>query len=207
MSEAWREVLRFWFTDAAADPAALEKRMAQWFTNDERERAAFDDSIRAQFGATIDAAVRGDLEDWVQSAHGRLAVVLVLDQFARNVHRGSERAFSGDARALELVQQGMKGGADLLLSPLERYFFYMPLQHAEDAAVQQRSVEVFRKLASEAPPQLHEFLTGGIGYAEMHRDLVLRFGRFPHRNALLGRASTAAEREYLAGDVPDFGQN
>ncbi len=210
MSAPWHDILRFWFEDAAGDARGIDERVALWFGNDAARRAQFDDEIRARFGDTIDAAVRGELDDWARDARGRLALILVLDQFPRNVHRGSGRAFSGDERALRLAIEGMANGADHLLDALERMFFYMPLQHAEDAAVQRQSVEIYRRLvqrlSADVPEEVRELIVGVIGYAEMHRDIVVRFGRFPHRNALLGRRSTPAEREYLAGGAADFGQ-
>ncbi len=210
MTSPWDDVLQFWFADATTDAREIGKRVDLWFGNDAGRRAAFDDAIRTRFGDTIEAALRGNLDDWARDARGRLALILVLDQFPRNVHRGSERAFSGDERALRLALEGMKSGADHLLDPVERMFFYMPLQHTEDTAMQRHSVEVYRllaqRLAPDVPLQVRELIVGSVGYAETHRDIVIRFGRFPHRNAVLGRRSTPAEREYLAGGAPDFGQ-
>ncbi len=207
MSAPWQRVLDFWFDGATSSPQALERRTEIWFGNDAGEQQAFDDAIRRQFGADVDAALRDELDSWAPDAHGRLALILLLDQFTRNIFRGTGRAFSGDAAALQLVLDGMTLGADLRLEPLERMFFCMPLEHAEDAGVQNRGVEAFQRLAANAPPHLRALLGGCVHFARAHRDIVVRFGRFPHRNAALGRASTPAEREYLAGDAPDFGQS
>ena len=173
-------VLDFWF-----GPPPLQVRTA-WFRKD----PAFDDSIRARFGAAVDAALAGEL-CWPGST-GLLAQTLVLDQFPRNLFRGQARAFAGDAQALAIALQLIDSGAHLALHPLQRWFVYLPLEHAEDLALQDRSVALFSALAADAG------MADALDYAERHRDVIRRFGRFPHRNAALGRPSTAEERAYLA---------
>jgi|SRR5688572_10252656 len=201
-----RQVLDFWFGDAGSDAGALESRVRVWFGMDAAAVEAFDEHIRSEFGAEVEAALRGELDNWKQPAQARLALVILLDQFPRNIFRGSARAFAGDARALELVQEGLKNGADRLLTPVRRLFFYMPLQHAEDAAAQTRGIEEFRRLAADAPPELRAVFESSANYARLHHEIIVRFGRFPHRNAALGRDSTVAEREFLASGATDFGQ-
>jgi uncharacterized protein (DUF924 family) len=185
-------VLDFWFgpPDAAA-PAPREA----WF----RKSAAFDDEIRARFGTLVEAALGGPLPPpWEADAQARLAQLIVLDQFPRNLFRDSARAFAGDARALALAQRMVAAGEDRALSPLQRWFCYLPLEHAEDLALQDESVRLFRALADEASTDgLAATLAGALDYALRHRDVIARFGRFPHRNRVLGRASTPDELEYL----------
>jgi len=178
------DVLAYWF-------APGPERPTRWFRGD----AATDADCRQRFAATLDAAARGELDEWTATPRGRLALIVVLDQFSRNVHRGTPRAFAHDARALALCLDGLARGDDRALAPEERAFFYLPLEHAEDAAMQARSVACFEALAAEAPEQCAGFLP----WAREHRDVIARFGRFPSRNATLGRRSTPDEEAFLAG--------
>ena len=174
-----REVLDFWFGDA---PAAR----AEWFRKD----PAFDARIRERFGVLIEAVLAG--ASFGDSASERLARVVVLDQFTRNVFRDTPPAFAGDSLARSLAQAMTEGGDDLQLPPWQRAFAYLPFEHAEDEALQERSVRCFEALAEQAPE-----LAGMLDYARKHRDVIRRFGRFPHRNAILGRTSTAQELAFL----------
>lgn len=178
-----QDVLDFWF-----GPPPLAQR-AEWFRKD----AAFDATIRARFGAAIEAALKGELAAWDATPRGALARVIVLDQFTRNAFRATARAFAGDALALAAAGAMVERGDDRRLAALERVFAYLPFEHAEDATMQARSIALFGALAREEPA-----LAGFEDYARRHAAVVERFGRFPHRNRLLGRASTAAETEYLA---------
>ncbi len=180
-----RDVLDFWFGTADAFDA-------RWFNGGQ----AFDREIGERFGATIDAALAGELDAWTATTDGALALIVVLDQFTRNVHRGTPRAFAGDARALALAQALIAGGADRALPPLRRWFVYLPLEHAEDLALQDACVARFEALLAEAGAQ-REAIASALDYARRHRDVIARFGRFPHRNAILGRASTAEELDFL----------
>jgi uncharacterized protein (DUF924 family) len=186
-------VLDFWFGPPGA--AASAPREA-WF----RKSAAFDDEIRGRFGALVEAALAGPLPPpWDADAAARLAQLIVLDQFPRNLFRDSARAFAGDARALALAQRMVAAGEDRALAPLQRWFCYLPLEHAEDLALQDESVRLFQALAAEAPDEgLATTLAGALDYAQRHREVIARFGRFPHRNRVLGRASTPEELEYLS---------
>ncbi|MDP1535049.1 MAG: DUF924 family protein [Rubrivivax sp.] len=176
-------VLAFWF---GAAPLATR---AEWFRKD----PAFDDAVRQRFGASIEAALAGTLgPDWSTTPAQRLAQLLMLDQFTRNIFRGSARAFAGDERALGLARALVADGSHLALAPLQRWFVYLPYEHAEDSATQDDSVRLFEALASADPA-----LAGALDYAQRHRDVIRRFGRFPHRNALLGRDSSADELAYL----------
>ena len=185
------EVRAFWFLpDTGAGTAAGFR--PEWFRKD----PAFDESIRARFGPLVERALTlpaGAPPAWGAAPDDVLAEILVLDQFPRNLYRGQPLAFAGDARALALALALIARGDDRRLRPLERLFAYLPLEHAEDLALQDRSVDLFSALAAG-----HEGFGEVLDYAERHRDVIRRFGRFPHRNAALGRASTPAEVEYLA---------
>ena len=176
------EVVDFWF-----GPPPLAKR-AEWFRKD----AAFDELIRQRFGPMVDEALAHGLR-WGDEPVARLAQLIVLDQFPRNLFRGSARAFAGDSRALDLSLALIDSGEHLMLQPLQRWFAYLPLEHAEDLALQDRCVDLCMAL-SEAEPGFAEALD----YAHRHRDVIARYGRFPHRNAALGRLSTPDELVYLA---------
>ena len=165
------DVLTFWF----ADPG-------RWWKKD----PAFDDEIRDRFLELHEAVRRGEREDWRATPHGALAYVIVLDQFSRNLFRGSARSFEGDPQALAAARDALDRGFDRGLSTDERMFVCMPFMHSEDIADQDRCVALFASGPLES-----------LSYAEKHRDIVRRFGRFPHRNAALGRPSTAEEAEFL----------
>ena len=187
-----RDVLHLWF-GAGEDPwDVAPELMKRWFVRD----PAFDAEIEASFGDAIAAARRGELDGWADSARGRLALLILLDQFPRNVFRGHAGAFASDGKALEIALEGLSLGHDASVRPVERTFFYLPLEHAEDLGLQDRSVALFTALEAEWP---------GVGfakmareYAEKHREIIARFGRYPHRNAVLGRESTPEELEYLS---------
>jgi uncharacterized protein (DUF924 family) len=196
------DVLEFWFADAAMGPEAIARRNRVWFTGG----APFDRACTERFAATLEAAVNGELDHWQESPRGRLALILVLDQLSRNIHRRTAAAYQQDGRALAACRKGIELGHDLELSAIERRFFYMPMEHAEDRDVQARSVQHFEALAGEAPEESRESLEAAADHARRHRDIVEKFGRFPHRNAVLGRDSTADEEAYLADDAPRFGQ-
>lgn len=182
-----QEILDFWF--GAPGSAEFGSSRAQWFRKD----LAFDALIAQRFGATVNAALAGELRDWEATAAGSLARIVVLDQFTRNMFRETPRAFAGDPFALSTAQSILARGDDAMLLPVQRTFVYLPFEHAEDLALQQRSVALFSALAAE-----HASLQGNLDYAIRHRDVIQRFGRFPHRNALLGRPSTAEELAFLA---------
>jgi uncharacterized protein (DUF924 family) len=183
-----QDVLDFWFLPSA-DPAYGQQR-AVWFRKDD----AFDAAVRERFGAVIDQALAGGLREWDElGAQGTLARILVLDQFTRNAFRGLPQSFAGDALALAAAQQLVDSGADQGLLPVQRWFAYMPFEHAEEAHMQERSVALFGTLAQANPGY-----DGVLDYAHKHRGVIARFGRFPHRNPILGRASTPEEADYLA---------
>jgi uncharacterized protein (DUF924 family) len=196
------EILEFWFKEQELSAPKIDRRMDLWFGEDE----AFDLEIEREFGDDIRTAADGKLDHWAKSPRGRLALILLLDQFRRNIYRGTPKAFDKDKAALKLCVEGAMDKKDQGLTPIERVFFYMPLQHSESAKVQAKSVELYTKLAESVSPTYRETFQTVAYYAELHRDIVEQFGRFPHRNQLLGRKNTPAEEEYLSGDSPDFGQ-
>lgn len=182
-----QEVLDFWF--GAPGGHEYGKARAEWFRKDER----FDAAIRERFGKLVEQAVAGGLREWDEEGpHGVLARIIVLDQFTRNAFRGTPASFAGDALALAAARKLADSGADRELPPFQRAFAYMPFEHAEDAGMQERAVELFTALAQE-----HEGFADMLDYAHRHRGVIARFGRFPHRNAILGRASTPDETDYL----------
>lgn len=178
-------VLTFWF--GAIDPGA-DRARPEWFRKD----LTFDERIRAQFGTQIEQALAGELGGWAASPPAALAQLLLLDQFTRNVFRGTPRAFAGDAQALTAARSLLQCGADQALTPLRRVFVYLPFEHAEDEAAQAESLRLFGALA-----RIDSALAGFEDHARRHAEVIERFGRFPHRNAILGRASTPEEIEFL----------
>lgn len=195
-------IIAFWFKAQELSAPQIDHRLDVWFGEDE----VFDQEIRGQFADDVERASEGALEHWADEPRGRLALILLLDQFRRNIHRNTAEAYSKDRVALKLCVEGAIAKKDRGLAPIERAFFYMPLQHAESAKVQERSVMLFNKLAEAVSPTYRETFATIAQFAELHRDIIAQFGRFPHRNKVLGRANTPEEDEYLAGDSPDFGQ-
>lgn len=148
----------------------------------------------------------GELDDWADTADGRLALILVLDQFSRNLNRGHADAFRGDDKARALCIEGVEKNMHASLSPCQQAFFFMPLEHAECADHQEMSVRLYERLSHRCEPEWRELTDGYAEYAKSHRDVVLRFGRFPHRNQVLGRDSTAEELDYLEEGGATWGQ-
>jgi uncharacterized protein (DUF924 family) len=178
------DVLRFWFGEGPPYAARPE-----WF----RKSDDFDREIERRFSPLIEAALRDELASWASDAQTALARVIVLDQFTRNTFRNTPKAFAGDALALAAAQAMVAAGQDRQLAPVQRVFVYLPFEHAEDLRAQETSMQLFGRLAEEAPQEG----TGWLDYARRHHEVVVRFGRFPHRNAILGRASTPEEAEFL----------
>lgn len=201
-----QEVLLFWFGQRPYGPEQVAQRARLWFGDPHAPELTpqTDELITERFGSLMLSAARGELSSWESSPRRRLALILLLDQFPRNVHRGRPSAFTHDARALSLAVSGMQFGADAALDPLERLFFYMPLMHAESLEVQDESVAAFRRLQEEAPEELRAQFDSALHYARLHREVIARFGRFPHRNRILQRPDTAAEAQWLASEDPGF---
>ncbi|MDP4300324.1 DUF924 family protein [Leptothrix discophora] len=185
-----QEVLDFWF--GSPDSPSHGRTRVEWFRKD----PAFDALIAERFGALVQAALAGGLLDWERTESGdarpALALLIVLDQFPRNLYRGDARAFDGDARALDIAGRLVGAGLDRALLGVERQFVYLPFEHAESLVAQRCAMALFTQLARDEPA-----LAGLVDWARRHHDIVARFGRFPHRNAVLGRQSTAEELEFL----------
>jgi uncharacterized protein (DUF924 family) len=195
-------ILSFWFREQELSAPQIDRRMDIWFGSDE----VFDHECKKEFSGDVDRASEGKLDHWADEPLGRLALILLLDQFRRNIYRGTLDAFSKDKVALKLCVEGAMAKTDKDLTPIQRVFFYMPLQHAESRKVQAKAVEIYNRLAKAVSPTYRETFETVAQFAELHHDIVQQFGRFPHRNKLLNRENTPEEDEYLAGDSPDFGQ-
>ncbi|NNC63792.1 MAG: DUF924 domain-containing protein [Gammaproteobacteria bacterium] len=204
MTASAEEILAFWFGEPAVDAAAVQVLMKRWFHTDSEQDAL----TRDRFGSAMADAAASRLQNWEGRPRSRLALILLLDQFPRNVFRGTAAAFEQDAKALNLTINGIAAAQDRDLGPFERLFFYMPMQHSESIAVQNRSVELFDELARSAGTDfLADALASSADYARQHRDIIARFGRFPHRNEILGRTSTEAEVRFLEQGGATFGQD
>lgn len=186
-------VLAFWLGDVDEHGFSPAAKVQSWWKKD----AAFDAELRKRFGALHEAVRSGACDDWLTSARGRLAYVIVLDQFSRNMFRDTPGAFASDARALEVAGEGIELGHDRELQGPARSFLYMPFMHAEDLMAQTRCVELFEAFAGELEGEHAKSIGNNVDFAEKHRVIIERFGRFPHRNAILGRASTAEEDAFL----------
>lgn len=197
------EVLTFWFRERSLSAPQIDARMDVWFGDD----PDFDAQVKKEFADDVERASAGELDHWAHDARGRLALILLIDQFRRNIYRGKPEAFRKDKVALKLCIDGATAKMDQSLSPIEKVFFYMPLQHSESLKVQKKACEIYRHLARNVSATYKETFEVSAQFAELHADIIERFGRFPHRNKVLGRENTPEEDAYLAGDVPSFGQS
>jgi uncharacterized protein (DUF924 family) len=197
MDEA-RKVRDFWFGKNPLSHEQLPRRMELWFGGGTAAlQRHVDETLRARFQPLVDSAIGGELAQWADGPRRRLSLILLLDQFPRNIYRGTPKAYAGDEQALSLALTGMQSVADAALNVAERIFFYMPLQHSESLEAQEESVSAYKRLLGEAPDAIRSVFEGCVGFAERHRDVIRQFGRFPHRNAILGRPSTAEEANWL----------
>ncbi len=194
-----QKILQFWFGD---NPALLPapQQLRFWFGGE----AAIDQAIAEQFIEDVARAAAGEFAEWAQTASGTLALILLLDQFPRNIFRDSPKAYGWDSLALALTEAGLAAGQDRELTLVQRAFFYLPLEHSERLEHQQRSVQLFEALLADAPAEFKPVCEGFLDYAIRHRDIIARFGRFPHRNATLGRPSTAEETTFLTQPGSSF---
>lgn len=192
--------LDYWFGTLTPDGLPSEDRNRFWFGKD----AAVDTHIRERFGSQLAAARDGSLDHWRDDPDGLTALIVTLDQFSRNVHRDTPMAFAADAKALALASTALDGGVDRMFPWICRVFVYMPLEHAEDLAAQQRCVACFRRLKENAPAGAESMAETFLHYAELHHDIIARFGRFPHRNSILGRESSEAEKAFLTQPGSSF---
>jgi len=187
------ELLNLWFGDEPDDAAVAEAKTELWWGHS----AQTDELLQAMFGGAASSAAADVLDHWSGSPRGRLALILLLDQLPRAIHRATPSAFAQDAKARAIAEQGLESGADRLLRPIERLFFYLPFEHSEDLADQDRSVELYRELVTSVPTAHRETFGGFVDFAVRHRDVIRQFARFPHRNQILGRESTPEEKAFL----------
>jgi uncharacterized protein (DUF924 family) len=196
------DVLSFWFGQLDAEGRADAHHRERWWASD----PSFDEQIRTRFGALHDELMQGRHPDWRHGDRGLLASIVVLDQFSRNMFRGTGRAFAADALALEVARAAVAADVDHRAAYDERGFVYMPFVHAEDRTTQEEAVALFEAWAAELSPAHADGALTYLRYAVMHRDIVARFGRFPHRNKALGRESTPDEQAFLSEKKQAFGQ-
>lgn len=185
------DVLCFWL-GAPGDPPLA--RASSWWQKDD----AFDRVIAARFGPTLERGVRGELAGWESTPRGRLALVILFDQLSRNMFRGTARSFAQDPLALRMAQAALAAGDDAVLTPIEATFLLMPLMHAEDRSLQKQCLEGFERLAREvSDPEIRAYCANSADFARRHMTIIERFGRFPHRNGILGRETSAEETTFL----------
>lgn len=190
MTNTIEAIHHFWFGELDDDGLCISDRNSRWFGADPDTDA----TCRGQFGDSLERALEGELDQWADSDRGLVALIVLLDQFSRNIHRGTARAFAGDDRALALAAAAIDSGRHLRLPAIHRVFLYLPLEHREDLETQDRCVALFRELEDTTEDAM---FAGFTRYAVAHRDVIAQFGRFPHRNALLGRTSSPEELAYM----------
>lgn len=199
MTPSWQALLEFWF-GVLEDGQANAQQRKLWFASTDQ----FDQAC-GQFSSWLDLAQTGALDTWLTSARSTLAFIVLNDQIPRNIYRGTGLAYAWDSRAREAARSGIEQGFDVTLGLDERAFFYMPFEHSEAILDQHLAVGLFTGLRDTAPKAGRDVAGNNLRYAQQHRDIILRFGRFPHRNAVLGRTSCAEEEEFVAGS-DGFGQ-
>lgn len=200
MSVTVNEILRFWFGEQEDDAdVAKEQRSMWWSINPE-----LDKEIVETYQATLEAACNGELADWETSSRGLLALIILSDQFSRNVYRGDARSFAQDRHAYDWCDQMLTRGLDQELRPIERVFAYLPLEHSEDIADQNRCVALFSALCEQVPAHHQEVFEYFLEFALAHRKIIRQFGRYPHRNEVLSRVSTAVEKAFLTQPESSF---
>lgn len=187
------DVIEFWFGSDASDHEISQRQAALWW----QKSPATDQLIRERFEPTLKALLHGEYRQWLDSADGRLAAILVLDQFSRNMYRDTAMAFTQDALALEWALQGIRQGDDKAVRPIQRLFYYLPLEHAESDAMQQLCMNKLQQLCDDAPTSFRATAEGFLDFGQRHKDIIDRFGRFPHRNDLLNRPSSVEEMAFL----------
>lgn len=190
----------YWFGSNPDDVAVAKEKGNLWWS----KNPAVDSEIRERFGNLVEAAGRNELSDLAATPRGLLALILLTDQFPRNICRASPRAFASDPLARAHCRDGIARGLDRELRPIERVFHYLPLEHSESLDDQNESVRLFSGLVRDAAPQSRELFEGYHRYAEQHSDIIVRFGRFPHRNRILGRVTTPEEDAFLKGPGSSF---
>ncbi|MDB5839899.1 MAG: hypothetical protein JWQ23_1851 [Herminiimonas sp.] len=198
--EISESILTFWFGTQPDDGLVARQQAKLWWSKNPES----DQEIRNRYELLVEQAGRGELDEWAIRPRSLLALILLTDQFPRNIFRNAPKAFQFDPIARRLCLAGLEQGLDLLLRPIERVFFYLPLEHAESLSLQDRSVELYISLCRQVPPTQLDVFNGYLDYALRHRHVIERFGRFPHRNSILNRQSTVEERQFLAEPGSSF---
>ena len=193
-------ILHYWFGGATDDAEIVREKSALWWKQDSK----VDAEIRRRFEMMLNAEIKNEFASWSSSPRGQLARVLLCDQFPRNMYRDSPRAFDYDERARKLSRDALDTGRDKKLRPVERVFLYLPFEHSETVDDQALSLRLFTELVEDVPETDKSAFQKQLGFAQKHKEIIDRFGRFPHRNAILGRQSTAAEAEFLKGPDSSF---
>jgi len=193
-------IIDYWFGEHPDDDAVIREKSDLWW----KKNPEVDKEIRRRFETLLESELKGELASWANSPRGRLARMLLLDQFPRNMYRGSARAFACDERARQLARETLDQSVDRKLRPVERVFLYLPFEHSENAPDQATGVRLFATLLEEIPETLKPPFRNFLEFAQKHKAIIDRFGRFPHRNALLGRDSTPEELEFLKGPGSSF---
>jgi uncharacterized protein (DUF924 family) len=191
--ETQETILHFWFGSQADDKIVAEERSKLWWSKNPQ----VDEEIQQRFEPYVTQAGNRELDGWAQSSTGCLALILLTDQFPRHIYRNTSQAFAYDPLARLWCKEGLSKGFQLSLRPLERVFFYLPLEHSESMEDQDRSLALYQELADDADPELRPTFDGFVRFAVRHRDIIKRFGRFPHRNQILGRGSSSEELAFL----------
>jgi uncharacterized protein (DUF924 family) len=190
---SYESILTFWFGTSPDDADVVMQQSVLWWMKE----ATTDRLIHERFRELVEQAANGELKEWENEPRGMLVLIILIDQFCRNIFRGSPRAFAHDHLARRWCLDGIARGVDRELRPIERVFFYLPLEHSESLVDQNRSVELYARLLDEVPQNQKQPFSVFLQFAQKHREIIEQFGRFPHRNAILGRESTLAEVEFL----------
>ena len=196
------EVVEYWLADSTESPEKALAQKQRWY----RGGPTVDAEIVSRYTASVEAALRRELHGWAATSTGVMGLVILLDQFTRTIYRGSAAAFSGDPIAYDVVTSAIEQGLDKAMPVPGRIFFYHPFHHAETVAGQDRAIALVAAMKDEYPTEWHDYIQQSVDGFTRHRNIVARFGRFPHRNAVLGRETTAEEKEYLDGGADRFGQ-
>jgi uncharacterized protein (DUF924 family) len=194
-TERQEEILYYWFGRLESDGAPPDRHVKMWFSSSKE----IDADIKFRFELDLKRAVEGKLDSWLDVPRGSLALIILIDQFSRNVYRGTPKAFEGDSVAVKACLNGIEKGFDISLHPIERLFYYTPLMHSEDLEIQMTSLECFTMLEKlfTSPPSIASIISRSKMCAEKHYLMIEKFGRFPHRNKIIGRSSTAEELRFL----------
>lgn len=195
-----KKILDFWF-GSLQDGFTKESKGTLWYMGGKET----DEQIKIKFGTLVEKAANKELDGWKQTPEGRLALVILLDQFTRNIYRKTRQAFAHDTYAQKLCKEGIRKGDDRKLAPIHRLFLYHPLEHSENLEDQELGVQKMQEVQDEMPDKFKKRVQGFVDYTKQHRDIIKRFGRFPHRNQVMGRTSTKEELEYLK-EGARFGQ-